>query len=112
MPQLDEQKIIPVTNDRYRQHFHIMTNGGWLNDPNGLCFYKGYYHVFYQYHPYSTEWGPMHWGHVRSKDLLHWEYLPVALIPGDPEDDGGCFSGSAIVKDGRQIGRASCRERV
>lgn len=101
MPQLDEQKIVPVTNDRYRQHFHIMTNGGWLNDPNGLCFYKGYYHVFYQYHPYSTEWGPMHWGHVRSKDLLHWEYLPVALIPGDPEDDGGCFSGSAIVKDGR-----------
>ncbi|BCQ32370.1 hypothetical protein ikematsu_16870 [Limosilactobacillus fermentum] len=101
MPQLDEQKVVPVTNDRYRQHFHIMTNGGWLNDPNGLCFYKGYYHVFYQYHPYSTEWGPMHWRHVRSKDLLHWEYLPVALIPGDPEDDGGCFSGSAIVKDGR-----------
>ena len=92
---------LTVTNPRYRQAFHIMTPGGWLNDPNGVCYFKGYYHVFYQFNPYSAEWGPMHWGHVRSKDLLHWEQLPIALTPGDPEDTGGCFSGSAIVKDDR-----------
>ncbi|MBB1079309.1 glycoside hydrolase family 32 protein [Limosilactobacillus sp. STM2_1] len=98
---LDQTKFIQITNNRYRQRYHITTPGGWLNDPNGLCFFKGYYHVFYQYHPYSAEWGPMHWGHVRSKDLLHWEQLPTALVPGDKEDSGGCFSGSAIVKDDR-----------
>ena len=101
MQKVDESRVIKVTNTRYREHFHIQTPAGWLNDPNGLCFFKGYYHVFYQFHPYSAEWGPMHWGHVRSKDLVHWENLPVALVPGDPEDSGGCFSGSAIVKDNR-----------
>lgn len=101
MKEIDHSRTITVTNDRYREHYHIQTDGGWLNDPNGLCFFKGYYHAFYQFHPYSAEWGPMHWGHVRSKDLVHWESLPVALVPGDPEDSGGCFSGSAIVKDGR-----------
>ena len=99
--QIDQTKVSKITNDRYQPRYHIATEGGWLNDPNGLCYFQGYYHVFYQYHPYSAEWGPMHWGHVRSKDLIHWEQLPVALIPGDPEDTGGCFSGSAIVKDGR-----------
>ena len=99
--EIDQTKKIHVTNDRYRPRYHIATDGGWLNDPNGLCHFQGYYHVFYQYHPYSAQWGPMHWGHVRSKDLVHWEQLPVALVPGDPEDTGGCFSGSAIVKNGR-----------
>lgn len=98
---IDESRVAKISNTRYREYYHIQTPGGWLNDPNGLCFFKGYYHVFYQYHPYSAEWGPMHWGHVRSKDLVHWENLPVALVPGDPEDTGGCFSGSAIVKDSR-----------
>ncbi|AEB06702.1 sucrose-6-phosphate hydrolase [Coriobacterium glomerans PW2] len=98
---IDESRSIAVTNERFRPRFHIATPGGWLNDPNGLCFFKGFYHVFYQFHPYSAEWGPMHWGHVRSRDLIHWEQLPAALVPGDPEDEGGCFSGSAIVRDGR-----------
>ena len=101
MQKLDPSKFVHVTNQRYRQHYHITTPGGWLNDPNGLCYFKGYYHVFYQFHPYSTEWGPMHWGHVRSRHLVHWEQLPIALVPGDPEDSGGCFSGSAIIKNGR-----------
>lgn len=101
MSTIDPAKQIHVTNPRYRQHYHLQTPGGWLNDPNGLCYFKGYYHVFYQYHPYSAEWGPMHWDHARSHDLIHWEELPVALVPGDPEDTGGCFSGSAIVKDDR-----------
>lgn len=80
-----------------RPLFHIAAEKGWINDPNGPVFYKDYYHVFFQYHPYSTQWGPMHWGHVRSNDLIKWEHLPVALTPGDEVDKDGCFSGSAAV---------------
>ncbi len=70
---------------------------GWINDPNGLVWFDGWYHAFYQHHPYSNQWGPMHWGHARSKDLVQWEHLPVALAPEGPEDKDGCFSGSAVV---------------
>lgn len=83
----------------YRPEYHIAPVKGWMNDPNGLVFFKGYYHVFFQYYPHKPEWGPMHWGHKRSKDLIHWEELPVALAPGNVEDEDGVFSGSAIVKD-------------
>ena len=81
--------------------FHVTGEVGWINDPNGLIFYNGQYHAFFQYHPYDTKWGPMHWGHVVSDDLTNWDYLPVALTPGDDFDKGGCFSGSAIVHDGK-----------
>lgn len=96
------QKKINVSNERYRLGYHISAPGGWINDPNGFCYFKGYYHVFYQYYPYDSNWGPMHWGHVRSKDLINWETLPIALTP-DTEgiDEGGCFSGSAIVKENK-----------
>ena len=77
--------------------FHITGEKGWINDPNGLVKFKGKYHVFYQHHPYSNEWGPMHWGHVVSDDLLTWTYLPYALVPGDEFDKDGCFSGSSLV---------------
>ena len=77
-----------------RPLFHITGERGWINDPNGLVVFNGEYHVFYQYYPHDTKWGPMHWGHVKSKDLQHWEYLPVALYPDEKEM---CFSGSAIV---------------
>lgn len=90
---------IALTNSRYRLGYHVAAPTGWINDPNGFCHFKGYYHIFYQHHPYSAEWGPMHWGHARSKDLVHWESLPIGLEPGSPEDKDGCFSGSAIVKD-------------
>lgn len=93
------QTMISLTNTQYRLGYHVSAPSGWINDPNGFCYFKGYYHIFYQYHPYSAKWGPMHWGHARSKDLIHWETLPVALTPGDTEDMDGCFSGSAIVKD-------------
>lgn len=80
--------------------FHITADKGWINDPNGVVKFNGLYHVFYQHHPYSCEWGPMHWGHVVSEDLLHWKYLPYALVPGDEFDKDGCFSGtSLVVKD-------------
>ena len=94
-----EQQYIEVTNERYRLGYHVMAKSGWINDPNGFVYYKGYYHIFYQHHPYTAEWGPMHWGHARSKDLIHWENLPIALTPGSEEDKDGCFSGTAIVKD-------------
>ncbi|MGY3743474.1 glycoside hydrolase family 32 protein [Leuconostoc inhae] len=96
---MNRKQNIQTTNDRFKLKFHIMAPFGWINDPNGLSFFKGYYHIFYQYHPYSAQWGPMHWGHTRSKDLIHWEDLGIALSPGDSEDEDGCFSGSAIVKD-------------
>ena len=93
------KKMIELTNDRYRLGYHVSAPAGWINDPNGFCYYKGYYHIFYQYHPYSADWGPMHWGHARSKDLIHWESLPIAIAPDTKADEDGCFSGSAIVKD-------------
>ena len=81
--------------------FHVTGGAGWINDPNGLVYYKGEYHVFFQYHPYGTAWGPMHWGHVVSKDLTEWNYLPIALTPGGVGDKDGCFSGTAIVAFGK-----------
>lgn len=92
------KRAIELTNTRYRLGYHVSAPSGWINDPNGFCYFDGYYHVFYQHHPYSAEWGPMHWAHARSKDLVHWESLPLALTPEDQEDEGGCFSGSAIEK--------------
>lgn len=82
-----------------RPEFHITGRHGWINDPNGLVKFNGEYHVFFQYYSSSVYWGPMHWGHVKSKDLLSWQRLPVALAP-DSQDDG-CFSGTAIVWKGK-----------
>jgi len=90
-------KKIGLNDTRYRLGYHIMAPSGWINDPNGFCYFQGYYHIFYQHYPNDAKWGPMYWGHARSKDLVHWETLPVALTPGDKEDKDGCFSGSAVV---------------
>ena len=85
--------------DSDRPRFHLTPRIGWMNDPNGFCWYGGAYHLFYQYHPYDTQWGPMHWGHAVSRDLLHWEYRPCALAPDTGADGMGCFSGSAVALD-------------
>lgn len=87
-----------------RPLLHFSPRTGWLNDPNGFSYYGGRYHLFYQYHPYSSYWGPMHWGHAVSSDLISWEYLPAAMAPDTYYDGAGCFSGSAItLPDGRQL---------
>lgn len=79
---------------------HLKAPGNWINDPNGFIYYKGRYHLFYQYFPYAPVWGTMHWGHAVSGDLIHWEHVGVALFPTRYEDQNGCFSGSAIEHDG------------
>ena len=99
-----DQNKESVKQGRMRQDYHFMAQTGWINDPNGLIFYKGKYHIFYQYNPYYGHWDYMHWGHAVSEDLVHWEHLPLALAPSETYDDhyrGGCFSGSAIEHDGK-----------
>lgn len=99
-----EAKREIIKQGKMRQNYHFMAETGWLNDPNGLIYFRGKYHYFYQYNPYSSFWDCMHWGHAISDDLIHWEYLPLALAPSETYDDhlkGGCFSGSAIEYDGK-----------
>ncbi|MBW3087729.1 glycoside hydrolase family 32 protein [Bifidobacterium sp. 82T24] len=86
-------------NDRWYPKFHIASNGGWINDPNGLCHYNGRWHVYYQLHPYGTQWGPMHWGHVSSEDMVTWRREPIAFAPSLEEEKNGVFSGSAVIGD-------------
>lgn len=93
-----------MKNARMRQRYHFMAQEGWMNDPNGLIFFNNQYHFFYQYNPYDSYWGAMHWGHAVSDDMVYWRYLPIALAPSEPYDNhekGGCFSGSAIEHDGK-----------
>ncbi len=80
---------------------HVKAPGNWMNDPNGFIYYQGKYHLFYQYFPYGTAWGTMHWGHGVSEDLVHWEHLGIALFPTKEYDRNGVFSGSALEKDSK-----------
>lgn len=99
--ELEKEKNI--SNDE-RPIFHLTPRVGWMNDPNGFSYYDGQFHLFYQYHPYRAVWGPMHWGHAVSKDLLHWENLPTVMAPDKFYDNFGCFSGNAITtKDGKHL---------
>lgn len=89
-------------NNRYRPAYHASVPEAWSNDPNGMIYYKGRVHLFFQHYPHKAEWGPMHWGHFSTKDFIKWESHPVALIPDQNyEVICGCCSGNAVELDGK-----------
>lgn len=85
----------------YGQRFHIMPPAGWLNDPNGLCQAGGVFHAYFQYAPFDVEGGVKVWGHATSRDLMTWDYVGAPLLPDEPFDCHGVYSGSALAEDGR-----------
>src|SRR5258705_5181067 len=86
-----------VEADPSKPIFHITASANCINDPNGPVFHNGYYHMFYQHNPYGDQWGHMHWGHVRSRDLVNWERLPIALWPSLELGEEHVFSGCATT---------------
>ncbi|MEO6219706.1 MAG: glycoside hydrolase family 32 protein [Ginsengibacter sp.] len=100
------QFIVPnitaqISTEMYRPQIHFTPKEGWMNDPNGMVYYKNLYHLYYQYYPNSSVWGPMHWGHATSTDLIHWQRQPIALYP---DSLGYIFSGSAVVDSNNTSG--------
>ena len=91
---VSETVSLAYYKEPYRPQFHFTPEKNWMNDPNGLVYHEGVYHLFYQYYPEDIVWGPMHWGHATSKDLMHWEHKPIALFP---DEHGLIFSGSAVL---------------
>src|SRR5512143_2188777 len=85
--------------DLIRPRYHFLPPANWMNDPNGPIYYDGYYHLFYQHNPFADTWGNIHWGHARSRDLLYWEHLPIALRPAFELGEQHCYSGCAGVDD-------------
>jgi fructan beta-fructosidase len=88
-------------DEAYRPQIHFSPKANWANDPNGMVYNKGVYHLFYQHHPYSSVWGPMHWGHATSKDMINWKHEPIAIYP---DSIGTIFSGSAVVDKNNTTG--------
>jgi len=96
-----DRRRAELAGDPHRPAYHFLSPANWMNDPNGTIFWKGNYHLFYQYNPNGAFHGTIHWGHAASEDLVHWTDLPVAIAPatGGP-DEVGCWSGGAVDKDG------------
>ena len=91
----------PNADKLYRPAFHFIPKAGWMNDPNGMIYVKGVYHLYYQHNPNASVWGPMHWGHATSKDLIHWKHKKIALYPNAL---GTIFSGSAVIDSNNTSG--------
>ncbi len=98
----DLAAVPKAESDHARPVYHFRPPANWNNDPNGTIWYKGWHHLFYQHNPYEAKWGHMHWGHARSRDLVNWEHLPIALSPSLDNGELHVYSGSAIIaQDGR-----------
>ncbi|MEM8847279.1 MAG: glycoside hydrolase family 32 protein [Bacteroidota bacterium] len=104
-PEVEEKRIDPPSaySEMYRPQYHFSPEEKWMNDPNGLVYHDSIYHLFYQYYPDDIVWGPMHWGHAISTDMMHWEHKPIALYP---DEHGLIFSGSAVVDTNNTSGFA------
>lgn len=100
----DDMALSEAYRESHRPQIHFSPPSGWMNDPNGMFYVDQQYHLFYQHYPDSTVWGPMHWGHAVSKDLVHWENLPIALYP---DSLGYIFSGSAVIDSSNSSGFGS-----
>lgn len=96
---IEETKFTEMHLFPYRLTHHLMPPAGWLNDPNGLCYFKGRYHVFFQYSPFEAKGGLKFWGHYSSEDLVNWRYEGVPLYPDSPVDCHGVYSGSALAEE-------------
>ena len=102
-----EKKDKKYYEEKYRPQFHFTPEKNWMNDPNGLVYYAGEYHLFYQYNPFGKDWGYMHWGHAVSKDLVKWEHLPIAITPDEnskEKEHATAFSGCALVDQNNTAG--------
>jgi beta-fructofuranosidase len=94
------QKSIPIAQaDSNRPRYHFAPPANWMNDPNGTIYHQGEYHLFYQFNPTKETWGNLHWGHAKSKDLVHWEHLPIALAPDGFPREMHCWSGCCVIAD-------------
>jgi beta-fructofuranosidase len=91
-----------LAQDPLRPQYHLLPAKNWMNDPNGPIYWKGKYHMFFQYNPHAAVWGDMHWNHAVSEDMIHWRHMPVAMAPtpGGPDEEG-VFSGTAFVQNGK-----------
>lgn len=96
-----KQENVIITDKRYRLSYHLMPPVGWLNDPNGLCQFQEDYHIFFQYSPFDAEGGLKLWGHFKSSDFIHWDYMGAPLLPDEAYDCHGVYSGSAYCEDGK-----------
>lgn len=103
-PRKEIKAKISSYTEKYRPQFHFSPPEKWMNDPNGLVYHKGVYHLFYQYYPDDIVWGPMHWGHAVSKDMISWQHKPIALYP---DEQGYIFSGSAVLDKNNTSGFGS-----
>ena len=110
-----DKSVKKYYDENYRPQYHFSPEKNWMNDPNGLVYYGGEYHLFYQYNPNGKEWGYMHWGHAVSKDMIHWEHLPIAINPDENSKDKShatAFSGCAIVDENNITGLQKGNEKT